>query len=72
MNYILNTATEAVILLKNGNRKYGVIEIENYISSTFYRFVSNTNLNLFKSTNNPAFIENIDEASIVSIDIDLK
>jgi hypothetical protein len=72
MNKSEQTATEAVIYLKNGERKYGILFIENFIKENVYRFISNNNLNLFKTTNNPEFIEIVSVGSIESIDIDLK
>jgi hypothetical protein len=72
MNNTQQTATEAVIYLKNGERKYGILFIENFIKENVYRFISNTNLNLFKATNNPEYIENVSAIAIESIDIDLK
>lgn len=72
MNNTNQTATEAVIYLKNGERKYGILFIENFIKENVYRFISNTNLNLFQSTNNPEYIENVIATAIESIDIDLK
>lgn len=72
MNNTQQTATEAVIYLKNGERKYGILFIENFIKENVYRFISNTNLNLFRATNNPEYIENVDRLAIESIDVDLK
>jgi hypothetical protein len=72
MNNTNQTATEAVIYLKNGERKYGILFIENFLKENVYRFISNTNLNLFNSTNNPQYIETVSGVAIESIDIDLK
>jgi secreted PhoX family phosphatase len=65
-----NTATEAVIYLKDGKRKYGVL-IDNEMEYT-YQFVSNDKLNFFNETNNRDCIEFLTTAMIEAIDINLK
>lgn len=61
-----DTTIEAVIYLKNGNRKYGMI-LENSINDD-YQFISNTNYKLFSKTNNQDFIEFVPEIAIEKID----
>jgi hypothetical protein len=61
-----DTTIEAVIYLKNGNRKYGMI-LENSINDV-YQFISNTNYKLFSKTNNQDFIEFVPEIAIEKID----
>lgn len=49
-----HTATEAVIYLKDGKTKYGIL-MERKIDQVkkIYRFISNDNLYMFNNTNNP-------------------
>jgi len=61
-----DTTIEAVIYLKNGNRKYGMI-LENSINDV-YQFISNTDYKLFSKTNNQDFIEFVPEIAIEKID----
>jgi hypothetical protein len=65
-----NTSTEAVIYLKDGKRKYGVL-IENELEY-MYQFISNDKLNTFHETNNRDCIEFLSTAVIEAIDINLK
>lgn len=65
-----NTSTEAVIYLKDGKRKYGVL-IDNEIEYT-YQFISNDKLTIFNETNNQDCIELLSTAMIEAIDINLK
>ncbi|HSH65995.1 MAG TPA: hypothetical protein VLB84_09400 [Bacteroidia bacterium] len=65
-----NTATEAVIYLKNGKRKYGVL-IENDEIYNSYQFISNEKI----ATSAPGFddcIELLSAELIEAIDINLK
>ncbi len=61
---------EAVIYLKNGKRKYGMI-IENMVNDA-YQFISNNNYNLFKQEYNKCYIEMVPSALIETIDTNLK
>ncbi len=72
INYAINAATEAVIYLKNGTRKHGILMDTNLIINGAFRFISRGNFNLFNETNNPQYIELLPEISIESINIDLK
>ncbi|MDQ3047744.1 MAG: hypothetical protein M3R27_09370 [Bacteroidota bacterium] len=68
---ITHTAIDAVIYLKNGKRKYGVL-IDQTETNENYQFISNYHLGMFRETNNPGFIELLSGASIEAIDINLK
>ena len=59
-------ATEAVIYLKNGNRKYGMI-LKDSISDA-YHFISNANYKMFNKTGNEAYIEVVPGMLIDTID----
>ena len=61
-----NTAIEAVIYLKNGTRKYGMI-LQNNLKDV-YHFISNANYKLFDKTKNGVYIEAVHEAAIEKID----
>lgn len=61
-----DTTIEAVIYLKNGNRKYGMI-LEKSINDV-YQFISNTNYKLFSKTKDQEFIEFVPENAIEKID----
>jgi len=67
---ITENIREAVIYLKNGQRKYGML-IDNERKDAFY-FISNSDLNIFRKTNSEKYIEIVSENSIEAIDIDLK
>lgn len=62
--------TEAVIYLKDGKQKHGML-IEEMINDA-YQFISNTNYSLFKKGNNKAYIERVDLSLIETIDTSLK
>ena len=64
------TITEAVIYLKDGKRKHGML-IEEMINDA-YQFISNTNYSLFKKDNNLNHIEKVDSSLIETIDTSLK
>ncbi|MGZ4054280.1 MAG: hypothetical protein ACXVDT_16240 [Bacteroidia bacterium] len=65
-----NTAIEAVIYLKNGNRKYGMI-LENSLKDV-YHFISNANYKLFNKTKDESYIEIVPETIIEKIDTSQK
>ena len=65
-----NVTTEAVIYLKDGKRKYGMI-LENSVSDV-YHFISNTNYKLFNKTKDETCIEIVPGALIETIDISQK
>ncbi|MES2593022.1 MAG: hypothetical protein V4608_14160 [Bacteroidota bacterium] len=73
MNYFKNNqAVDAIIYLKNGTRKYGML-INNSLKITdTFHFISNTNFHLFQKSNNPELIEILQGNSISAIDTDLK
>lgn len=64
-----NTATEAVIYLKNGKRKYGLL-IENEEIYQAYRFIPNEKI--MYAGNYTDFIEFVSTDSIEAIDVNLK
>ena len=64
------TITEAVIYLKDGKRKHGML-IEEMINDA-YRFISGSNYHLFKKNNDQAYIETVHQSLIDSIDTSLK
>ena len=64
------TITEAVIYLKDGKRKHGML-IEEMINDA-YQFISNTNYSLFKKDNNLSHIEKVSCSLIDTIDTSLK
>jgi hypothetical protein len=64
------SATGAVIYLKNGKRKHGMLI--DLIVDDVYHFISNANFLLFQKTNNPDFIEKLSVGSIEAIDVDIK
>ncbi len=62
--------TEAVIYLKDGKRKHGML-IEEMINDA-YQFISNSNYSLFKKDNNQAYFETVHQSLIETIDTSLK
>ncbi len=62
--------TDAIIYLKDGKRKHGML-IEEVINDT-YQFISNANYALFKKSNNPEYIEKMHLTQIDAIDTSLK
>ncbi len=66
-----NTSTEAVIYLKDGKRKYGVL-IDNETEFDSYQFISNDKINTFNETSNTDCIELLSASLIEAIDINLK
>lgn len=70
INDLKNNHTEAVIYLKNGKRKYGML-IDNIVNDA-YQFISNNNYNLFKKDSNQSYIEILPSHTIDTIDTSLK
>ena len=64
------TAQEAVIYLKSGKRKYGMLMDTE--PGDFYYFISNNNYDLFKLNKNKSFIETVPAILIDTIDTHLK
>ena len=64
------TITEAVIYLKDGKRKHGML-IEEMMNDAF-QFISNNNYSLFKKDNNQAYIETVHQSLVETIDTSLK
>ena len=62
--------TEAVIYLKDGKRKHGML-VEEMINDA-YQFISNNNYSLFKKDNNQTYIETVHQSLIETIDTSLK
>lgn len=62
--------TEAVIYLKDGKRKHGML-VEEMINDA-YQFISSSNYYLFKKDNNQAHIETVHQSLIDTIDTTLK
>lgn len=62
--------TEAVIYLKDGKQKHGML-IEEMINDA-YQFISNANYSLFKKAYNKAYIETVELSLIETIDTSLK
>ena len=65
------TIQEAVIHLKSGRRKYGMLFIEQEIKD-IYHFISNTNYFQFNKTGDRSYIEIVPGILIETIDTDLK
>ncbi len=73
MNYLKNNpAIEAVIYLKDGKRKHGVLVDNSLRRNDAFHFICNSNFHLFQETNNPEFIEIVAGKLIASIDTNLK
>ena len=66
-----STTTEAVIYLKNGKRKYGML-IEESPNTDAYQFISNDNIPYFNETNSIEYIEIVPGSQIEAIETDLK
>lgn len=64
------TITEAVIYLKDGKRKHGML-MEEMMNDAF-QFISNNNYSLFKKDNNQAYIETVHQSLVETIDTSLK
>ncbi len=66
----MNQETAAIIYLKNGKRKYGIL-LNNVINEA-YHFISNTNYEEFKRNRDQVLIEIFPIFLIETIDTDLK
>lgn len=71
MNTILQKTTDAVIYLKNGEKKYGKL-VDETPESDSYKFISNQNLSFFNETNNAQYMEIVPGSLIEAIETDLK
>lgn len=72
-NFFKNNAViDAIIYLKSGKRKHGVLVDNSADKNDTFHFISNTNFNLFQKTNNPDFIEIVSGKLIAAIDMNLK
>ena len=72
-NYLNNNpAVQAIIKLKNGTRKYGMLVDNSLFRSDAFHFICNTKFELFKATNSPEFIEIVPGGMVASIETDLK
>ena len=69
-NTLENNYTEAVIYLKNGKRKHGML-LDNIVNDA-YQFISNHNYNLFKKESIQNYIEIVPSNLIDTIDTSLK
>lgn len=69
INTEMNT-TEAVVYLKNGKRKYGLL-LEEVINDT-YQFISNGDYFAFLENKNKGYIEELHASTIETIDTNLK
>lgn len=70
INTLENNFTEAVIYLKNGKRKHGML-LDNLVNDA-YQFISNNNYSLFKKDSNQNYIEIVPSDLIDTIDTSLK
>ncbi len=63
---------DAIVYLKTGEKKFGVLLSQEPSSQDHYEFISNTNLELFSETQSSNFIEVMQVQQIEAIEIDLK
>lgn len=63
--------TAAVIHLKSGKRKYGLL-VDEQFSTNSYQFVSNNNVSYFNDTLSNEYVEIVPAVTIESIEVDLK
>jgi hypothetical protein len=63
--------TAAVIYLKSGIRKYGLL-VDEQFSTNSYQFVSNNNVSYFNNTQSNEYVEIVPTVTIESIEVDLK
>jgi hypothetical protein len=63
---------DAIVYLKTGEKKFGVLLSQEPTSQDQYEFISNNNLELFSETQNSNFIEVMQAQQIEAIEIDLK
>ncbi len=71
MTHNFATGTDAIIYLKNGKRKYGLL-LGNLRSIKSYQFIPNEKINHFISENDASCIECLSEEIIEAIELDLK
>jgi hypothetical protein len=71
MNYVNEKTTEAVIYLKSGKKKFGLIVDEIPLSDHFH-FISNNNILHFNETPNSDYVEIIPGVLIEAIETDLR
>jgi hypothetical protein len=73
INYLTNNpVVEAIIYLKNGTRKYGMLVQNSLFRNDTFQFIDNTKFQLFSETNNPEYIEVLPGTLIAAIETDLK
>jgi hypothetical protein len=63
--------TAAVIYLKSGKRKYGLL-LNEHFSTNSYQFISNNNVSYFNNTQSNEYVEIVPTVTIESIEVDLK
>lgn len=63
---------DAIVYLKTGEKKFGVLLSQEPSIQDQYEFISNNNLELFSETQNSNFIEVMQVQQIEAIEIDLK
>jgi hypothetical protein len=66
----IRAAQDAIIYLKNGNRKHGILIDAG--AKDNYHFISNVNYEQFKEDNNEKHIEIVPSMLVENIEIDLK
>lgn len=71
IKYAIEKTTEAIIYLKNGKRKYGLIADDGCKTGNFH-FISNNNIMDYKETLNVNYIEIISSDLIEAIETDLR
>jgi hypothetical protein len=71
LNYTNEKTTEAVIYLKNGKKKFGILVDENPFNENFH-FIQNNNILHFNESQNTDYIEIIPGALIEAIETDLR
>jgi hypothetical protein len=63
---------DAIVYLKTGEKKFGVLLSQETDEQDHYEFISNSNLGLFSETQSPNFIEVVQSQQIEAIELDLK
>lgn len=71
MKYSIEKTTEAIIYLKNGRRKYGLVS-EEIPSTGNFHFISNDKIMYFNETNGQDRVEIIPGFMIEAIETDLR
>jgi hypothetical protein len=71
MNYSNGKTTEAIIFLKSGKKKYGLLIEELQFTENFH-FISNSNIPYFNETLNEDYVEIIPGTLIEAIETDLR